>query len=180
MKGAPKTPAALVRKKRPPMSDDLTTLRRCAEFYRQTIPAFQDIAMHYSAHEKRTMLMRLWQTQIKCMSEVEWQIRQQGGELSAFTAPVLTAQSLKNYAEPLLRDRKLLLDCLNEQTQLLYQFSEIRKSPHPFDTRMLIQRHQIIAHETMEHLLALEEELHAIPVPADSHAAAVLRTACLN
>ena len=53
-------------------------------------------------------------------------------------------------ADPMSLNRILLLRCINHLTHLIHVYGEVRRTPLPFDVRMILQRHHLRNRETLE------------------------------
>jgi hypothetical protein len=136
---------------------ELAALKKLIPVYQSGIARLQDLAMQFSVPGWKDFFVHLWSQQANSLTELEEKIWEMGGD----TASSRVEQSMDSVdleetgANPILLDKTLLMRCLNQQTYLLHLHADVRRTPMPFDVRMILLRHRLQVREMVDRLSSM-------------------------
>jgi hypothetical protein len=138
-------------------AQELVVLRRLLPAYQSGIVGLQELAMRFSNPGWKDLFVHLWSQQANGLTELEEKIWEMGGDgrTPRHEEDVEIVDSDDTLSDPLLLDKALLLRCINQQTRLLRLCADAKRSPLPFDVRMILQRHQLQMREMVDRLSSM-------------------------
>jgi len=137
--------------------DEVAALKKILPFSRMGIHEFHDLAMRSSSTGWKEHFIHIWQQQSRCAAELEAKIAELGGSVDREEVARIqdTPDPEDEPADPISLDKILLLRCINRLTQIHHMYAETRRLPLSFDVRMVLQRQQLQARETLDKITHL-------------------------
>src|SRR5262245_2599623 len=124
-------------------ADEIAVLKKLIPISREVIDRTQELALNFSVESWKDFFARLWQDQVKRLSEIEWKIRELGGDPEkAASNGAPHRDPAKEPTDAHMRDKLMVLRAVNQLTLVLHVYAEVRKNPLSFDVKMLLRRHQ--------------------------------------
>ncbi len=150
--------------------DDLTALELLIPRAHEGRKEHYQLAFAFSVPDWQGLFVQFWQLECKAFAELEQKLSEVGGVMGQ-EFKISETSFPSSQGDSILKDKTLLLSCINQKYQILPAYEAVRRRPMSFDVKKMVQRHHMQGLYILEQLerifpvLAAPVDLPTIPLP---------------